>query len=31
MVEAREAIGGYGDETKAYAFWASEVGEDHAG
>jgi 3-hydroxyisobutyrate dehydrogenase len=29
MVEAREAIGGYGDHTKAYAFWASEVGEDH--
>ena len=29
MVEARDAIGGYGDHTKAYAFWASEVGEGH--
>ncbi len=29
MVEARDAIGGYGDHTKAYAFWASEVGEDN--
>jgi 3-hydroxyisobutyrate dehydrogenase len=28
MVEARDAIGGYGDHTKAYAFWASEVGDD---
>lgn len=27
MVEARDAIGGYGDHTKAYAFWASQVGE----
>ncbi|MCQ1799785.1 NAD-binding protein, partial [Neorhizobium galegae] len=29
MVEARDAIGGHGDHTKAYAFWASEVGEEH--
>jgi len=28
MTEARDAIGGYGDHTKAYAFWAGEVGED---
>ncbi|MGK9055374.1 NAD(P)-dependent oxidoreductase [Neorhizobium petrolearium] len=27
MAEARDAIGGYGDHTKAYSFWATEVGE----
>lgn len=27
MAEARDAIGGYGDHTKAFAFWETEVGD----